>query len=1045
MKDTSIPALPPVALRVFNTLPISCLVLSPQLNILTLSNNFATLTSTNREEISGQSLFDIFPEWQNSSNGRLNTVLQQAINTGQAQQLSGIAFSLPGNGLALTLQPAQYQITIEPVKHENSELNYLILAIEETKNDLPVGGNDGGSSNTPSYVDTLSRQMEVLFHAVPAQIAIVSGPELVYTYINPQYKKELFPDRDVLGLPLLKALPEITNQPIWKTLHQVYTTGVPYIDTEIKVPLAGLTGGKTEDHYFNVVYQPLRNAQGEINAILSFKYEITQQVAARMLLEQKEWDLQRLNEELQQSYEELQASNEELQSGNEELEATNDELKKTQDNLATLNDNLEERIKERTAKLQDSEHEQQVLNEELTAINEELSATNDDLTDSRNNLKELVEQLAKSEEQIRSLVQSAPFPIGVYIGREMRIQMLNQAIIDAWGRGSDLIGKTYAEVLPELAGTGIYDILERVYDTGVPYHAENQRVDLMADGQLQPFYFNYDFTPLFDKQSKVYGVMNTAANVTDLVNAKLQVEQSRKSLYNIIMRSPVSKCILLGEDYTIDVVNDRMLALWGKNRDAVNQLPMFDAIPESRGQGLEELLQDVYTTGNTYEAKERPVKLIRNREPEIFYLDFVYQPFRDAHENITGVIVTAIDVTSQVVTREEIQQLNEELATTNEELKSANDIQAAINEELAILNDALKISQDEVQLAIDAAGLATFDLNPSTGRFAGNDLTKAWFGLQPADEIELSKAIAAIADEDSERVTQAIQYALDYSSGGGYDIIYTINNPLTQKPRVVRAKGKALFNEHQQPTRLSGVLIDVTEQKKDEQRKNDFIGIVSHELKTPLTSLKALIQVSGHKLKKSDDVFLQSAVEKSIVQIRKMESMINGFLNVSRLELGKMAIEKTRFNMQDMITTLIKEAELTITSHQIKFESCDPVFINADYNKIESVLSNLISNAAKYSARDTRITVSCQVSPTTVQVSVKDEGMGISAEDRKKIFDRYFRVESSQAKHISGFGIGLYLSAEIIQRHSGNIGVDSVLGEGSTFYFELPLYDELLA
>ncbi len=1039
MKNTSIPALPPVALRVFDTLPICCLVLSPQLDVLTMSNNFETITATHRAEISGRPIFEAFPAWQYIANGGLVSALKQVAETCESQQILAVDLGLTESKGGLALNAMHHDVTVEPVKNEHEALSYIILEFKESKH---VATSQSHNLDSTQVTDTLSQQMEMLFHAVPAQIAIVTGTELVYTYINPQYKKELFPDRDVLGQPLLKALPEITGQPIWETLNQVYKTGEPYIDTEIRVPLAAQTGGKTQDHYFNVVYQPLRNSQGDIYAILSFKYEITQQVAARKLLEQKEWELQRLNEELQQSYEELQASNEELQSGNEELEATNDELKKTQDNLATLNDNLEERIKERTTELRESEHEQQALNEELTAINEELSATNDELTDSRNNLEELVEQLAKSEEQIRSLVQSAPFPIGVYIGREMRISMLNQAIIDAWGRGSDLIGKTYAEVLPELAGTGIYETLEQVYDTGIPYHTENQRVDLMADGRLQPFYFNYDFTPLFDNHGKVYGVMNTAANVTDLANAKLQVEQGQKSLYNIIMRSPVSKCILLGENHIIDVANDRMLALWGKTRNAVHQMPMFEAVPESRNQGLEELLRDVYTTGNTYEAKERPIKLTRNSEPELFYLDFVYQPYRDAHENVTGVIVTAIDVTSQVITREEVQQLNEELATTNEELKSANDIQAAINEELATVNEALKISQDEVQLAIDAAGLATFDLNPATGRFTGNDLTKAWFGLQPADEIELNNALAAIADVDRERVTQAIQQALDYSSGGEYDVFYTINNPLTHKPRVVRAKGKALFNEHQQPTRLSGVLIDVTEQKKDEQRKNDFIGIVSHELKTPLTSLKALIQVSGHKLKNSDDVFLQSAVEKSVVQIRKMESMINGFLNISRLELGKMAIEKTRFNMQDMVTTLIKEAELTITSHQIDFESCGPVFVNADYNKIESVLSNLISNAVKYSARDTRITVSCHVTSSIVRVSVKDEGMGISDEDRKKIFDRYFRVESSQAKHISGFGIGLYLSAEIIQRHGGNIGVESELGKGSTFYFELPLGEE---
>ncbi len=179
----------------------------------------------------------------------------------------------------------------------------------------------------------------------------------------------------------------------------------------------------------------------------------------------------------------------------------------------------------------------------------------------------------------------------------MRIELLNQAIIDAWNRGSDLIGKTYAEVLPELAGTGVYERLDQVFMTGIPYHTLNERVDFLVDGEPKPFYFNYDFTSLFDSQGKVYGVMNTAADVTDLVNAKLKVEQSEKNLQNVIMRSPVSKAILLGADHVVDVANDRVITLWGKSREVIMNRPIFEALPEANGQGLEELLQDVYMTG----------------------------------------------------------------------------------------------------------------------------------------------------------------------------------------------------------------------------------------------------------------------------------------------------------------------------------------------------------------------------------------------------------------------------------------------------------------
>lgn len=131
-----------------------------------------------------------------------------------------------------------------------------------------------------------------------------------------------------------------------------------------------------------------------------------------------------------------------------------------------------------------------------------------------------------SESRLRSLVESAPFPIGVYVGPQMVIQLANQSIIDVWGKGPEVIGKTYAEVLPELADQQIYDQLAGVYTTGIPFHVRYQRVDLVVEGKLQPFYFNYSFTPLFDSEGKVYGVMNTAAEVTDFVVARQELEVS---------------------------------------------------------------------------------------------------------------------------------------------------------------------------------------------------------------------------------------------------------------------------------------------------------------------------------------------------------------------------------------------------------------------------------------------------------------------------------------------------------------------------------------
>jgi PAS domain S-box-containing protein len=240
-------------------------------------------------------------------------------------------------------------------------------------------------------------------------------------------------------------------------------------------------------------------------------------------------------------------------------------------------------------------------------------------------------------------------------------------------------------------------------------------------------------------------------------------------------------------------------------------------------------------------------------------------------------------------------------------------------------------------------------------------------------------------------------------------------------------------------TGVSKIARDISEKKQDEVRKNDFIGMVSHELKTPLTSLTALIQVLNQKLKSNEDPFIPSALEKSTIQVKKMTGMINGFLNIARLESGKIHIEKQQFNLDELIAETIDEARLSVSGHVFNFEPCDPLPVFADRDKIGSVLSNLLSNAVKYSPKGKRVTVNCAIVAGSAQVSVQDDGMGIKPHDLDKLFERYYRVSSNHTQHISGFGIGLYLSAEIIERQGGRIWAESESGVGSVFYFSLPL------
>ena len=238
---------------------------------------------------------------------------------------------------------------------------------------------------------------------------------------------------------------------------------------------------------------------------------------------------------------------------------------------------------------------------------------------------------------------------------------------------------------------------------------------------------------------------------------------------------------------------------------------------------------------------------------------------------------------------------------------------------------------------------------------------------------------------------------------------------------------------------LSKIARDITERKQEEMRKNDFIAMVSHELKTPLTSIKSYIQVLLAKADQDHDPFIINALTRADVQTRKMTSMIQDFLNLARLEEGKIQLSSQVFELDPVVKEIVNDMQLLSTGHTIKYNGCTDINVYADKDKIGQVLINLLSNAVKYSPKGGDITISCEKVWEGVKIAVQDNGIGISAEDQKMLFTRFYRVKNERMKTVSGFGIGLYLVAEILGYHNSRIMVESEEGKGSTFYFTLPV------
>ncbi len=285
-------------------------------------------------------------------------------------------------------------------------------------------------------------------------------------------------------------------------------------------------------------------------------------------------------------------------------------------------------------------------------------------------------EMQKAEQEIRSLMESAPFPIGVFRGKEMRLHLLNQSIIDTWGKGPNIIGKKFEEALPEFKNERFIQQLQEVYQTGVAIHARNQQVDLEINGALQRYYFNYSYTPLFDDNGEVYGVMNTAADVTDLHEAKQKIELSEKNFKSMIMQSSVPMCILHGPEHIVEIANKAILDLWDKSSDEVLGLPVSDTLKVSSGQDFKKILDEVYEKGEPFNANGHRVLMKRKGKTKEVFQNIDFTPYRDSSKSITGVMGVVIDVTQEVIARKKIEEVvasrTKELEVANRHLKKSN-------------------------------------------------------------------------------------------------------------------------------------------------------------------------------------------------------------------------------------------------------------------------------------------------------------------------------------------------------------------------------------
>jgi PAS domain S-box-containing protein len=415
---------------------------------------------------------------------------------------------------------------------------------------------------------------------------------------------------------------------------------------------------------------------------------------------------------------------------------------------------------------------------------------------------------------------------------------------------------------------------------------------------------------------------------------------------------------------------------------------------------------------------------------------------------------------------EELATMNEELSAANDELSSANERLSdtveelhAKNEEMGMLNGELMHSQldlrslyAELEKRVERRTHALVESELQFKQLADAIIQIIWITDEKGTPEYVNQRwmdFAGIADlpvrdgswswifhpDDFERAMEIWNRSL--ATGEPYEMEYRLKN---YKGEYIWVLGRAapFYDKDGKITKWFGTCTDINEIKNLNEKKDDFISIASHELKTPVTSLKASLQLLN-KMKDNPaakDIF-PALVEQACRSSEKVSTLIENLLNVSKLSQGLLHLDKSRFNLYQLVEEICGHIPMAaafsiVTLGETQLE------VYADATRIEQVVVNFVSNAIKYAAGSAEIRILIEKLEDAVRLSVTDEGPGIPAEELPYLFDRYYRVDADAAQY-SGLGLGLYINAEIIKKHGGKIGVNSEPDKGSTFWFTLPI------
>ena len=1048
-------------IKIFEQSSESLVVIDTNFAIVASSDAFLKATATVRENIVGCDIFKVFSDNADDTSANRESIVRASINrvikNKTADTLPVVRYDIPiraseGGGF----ETKYWKVINTPIFDTNNNVKYIIQRSEDVNENETLVAQILVAEN--KY---LSRFQNLLLQT-PVAIAIYRGSNYIVELSNDLALEILNKDKNFIGKPLFQSMPELESQ-LKPTFDKVLQSGIPFHGSEFEATL--LRNGKNKKTYFNTIFEPIREDDNTISGLIVVANEVTDQVNARKKIDDSE---KRYNMMLMKSpfgFAIFKGKNMVISLANDSIKTfwakgKDVEGKPLFDVIPELKDSAfpdlidkvyttgipfygEELLAPilRNGKLEDVyfnfvyqpylEADETISGVTIIAYEVTAAVIVKKALEAQRETEQLaLKKIEESNNRYYTMLMDSPFAFSIIKGKDMVITLANSLMKEFWGKGNEVEGKTLLHLLPELKDQPFPEMLEKVYTTGVPVYANEILGKLTYNGQLKHKYFNVVFQPYYEVDNSISGVTQIAYDVTETVLARKKIEESDKRYNMMLMHSPFTFAVLKGKDLVVTLANDRVKAVWGKGND-VEGKSLLDIIPELNNTLFPALMAEVIATGIPYHGREvqSPQNIEGHAREE--YFNFVFQPYWEADETISGITIIGNDVTEQVIAKRKI-----------EESEQRFEIAVAAVEGILWTNNA------KGEMVGEQQGWASLT-GQSYEEYQGFGWAKA---IHPDDAQPTIDAWNQAVSESKNFIFEhsirlkngkwgnfSVRAIPSFNSEGLIQEWIGVHTDITEQRQTEKALQNAI---HEQKEAKSKAEVAQLAAEKAMQGKQQFLSNMSHEIRTPMNAIIGFTNVLlKSKLDKTQEEYLTAIKESGDALL----VLINDILDLAKVDAGRMTFEQIPFNLATSLSAMLLLFDIKIKEKNLELikqiDTAIPEIILGDPIRLRQIILNLVSNAVKFTEIG-KIIISVALlkedaGEVTLKFTVTDTGIGIHENKLEHIFDDFGQATYENSRLYGGTGLGLSIVRKLTEQQGGTIHVESELGKGSAFSFQL--------